>query len=166
MKKILVCAHNLRNGGGIPVAQNLILEVCQQLPEVEFLATVPAGCGYEAALSSLGNCTLIKVEYSNIFWRQIFDRFRLASIEKSFGPNAIIGLGNMTFGLKTKPAILMLHNPFYVYPRDNWGSSIPLKFLFVRLQRYVFARDLKDQSRHCSDRNHGKAVARGICICW
>jgi glycosyltransferase involved in cell wall biosynthesis len=142
--KVLIAAHNVRSGGGISVALNIISSLVEQAPEYEFLVSVPAGVGYENVLEDYRNCEVIILRQgAGIAARAYFEAYLLPRKASSFGAEIALCLGNMgVLRMKIQQAILF-HNAYYVYPSEHFGRSATLKMrAMLVLQKFAFKRDL------------------------
>lgn len=142
--KIVLYAHNLKTGGGISVGKNLILSLANLSPDYKFLIVIPSIKDYENIFHGFDNIEVIHYSHFGFIKRFIFEYISLPKLVKLFNPNLCICLGNIALKRIAAPQILLLHNPYYVYPIRKFLKFFSMKLLLtVVLQRFIFYTDLR-----------------------
>lgn len=143
--RIAILAHGLRYGGGISVGKNLIAALGRIAPHNEYFITIPAGVSYEEACSLLNQRQVFVFKGTgNTLKRLYYETVTLPQLVNNFSPDAVLALGNIALQRSRLPQVLYLHNPYYVYPRRNYGMTMTMRVKTeVAIQRWLFARDLQ-----------------------
>ena len=142
--RLALIAHGLRAGGGISVGKNIIKTLGELAPDVRYFVSFPAGHGYESCIEGLRSREVIKYCGSgNLISRYCFEFNKLAKHIEMFKPDLILCLGNLLVQGVKFPQLLLVHNPYYVYPRKHHGSLPMPSRILLRIQIQFFKNDLK-----------------------
>jgi glycosyltransferase involved in cell wall biosynthesis len=143
--RIAVLAHGLRKGGGVSVGMNFISAFRRVGREHEYFVSIPGGIGYEDVCAGLPRKEIsVYLGAGNPVRRAWYEMINLPSLLKQFNPDLVLGLGNLAAKRIDSPQVLLLHNPYYVYPKIHFGRTIQAGVLLqVAAQRRQFSQDLK-----------------------
>lgn len=134
--RIALLGHGCRVAGGLSIGKNIIWGLPRIAPQHEYLATVPAGLGYEDL--SLPNVA-IKVIPSMGYARRIrFEWLELSDLVRAFQPDWVWGLANT--GLVKPPCrqAILIQDSHLVYHKKHFGQiSVGRRIKHHLLKRHL-----------------------------
>lgn len=134
-----------RGGGGRTDAINLLRAMPAVSPQYNFLAIVPAGCGYEQVLTG-SNCRLHfePVRPLNNLWRLFFDNVSLKRICEKFQADVLFTMcNNGPVKIKTCRHVIMIRRSQLVYPLEKFGEYCIKKSSKYRILRWYLKQSLR-----------------------
>lgn len=139
--RVLVSGVGLAVGGGRTVGINFLRSAGTARPDVELVALVPAGAGYEDV------CREHDIRYlafprgrAYLAWRLWFDLVLVPRLAREHGVDAIFSMGNHGPLDTPVPHVLLFHSPAYIYDEAEWGSRFTARErLAARVQKQLFA---------------------------
>ena len=146
--RLLINAVGLRAGGGLTVGLNGLRGIRDARPEYELLALVPAGCGYEELCARLSiPCRTFAIRPFYPGWRLWFDQVLVPLIARRWSADVLFTMNNQPALAARCPQVLLFHNPYYIYPLDEWS---PLLTGFERVSLSLQRRLFSVTARHCA----------------
>lgn len=134
--RIAIIAHNLRSGGGISVATNIIRALLKLHPNWSYLVLAPDLSEYRD-IAPTALATIEHFRHRSYLQRIIFDEIHLPRRLRAYNPDLIFSLGNIPVrGVRASQALL-LHNPNILYPEvriPNQPIGIQLAYLATKAQ--------------------------------
>lgn len=141
--KILVIAHGLRAAGGRVVALNLLDSFLRIDKTNEYCIIVPDQPEYRALKleGERTHVTYYRRKLSHL-GRVFFDAFTLKRMARDFGPDVILGLGNLGFVAPAVPQAIWTMHPYLFYDLKQVGPIPPVFRLQIAFLRRHFRRQL------------------------
>jgi glycosyltransferase involved in cell wall biosynthesis len=146
--RLLINAVGLRAGGGLTVGLNALRGLREVRPDVDIFALVPAGCGYEEL------CRNLEVPFKAFhttalypLWRVWFDQVQVPVATRRWSADVLFSMNNQTAWGVSCAQVVLLHNPYYIYPVAEWWSLLgAYDRVSLLVQRLLFAV----MARRCS----------------
>lgn len=138
--RVLVNGVGLAVGGGRTVGINFLRSAGVARPDVDLVALVPAGAGYEEV------CREREIPFlafargrAYLAWRLWFDLVMVPRLAREHGVDAIFSMGNHGPVATPVPHVLLFHSPAYIYDEAEWGSRFTTRErLTIRAQSRLF----------------------------
>jgi glycosyltransferase involved in cell wall biosynthesis len=142
---ILINAANVRFGGGVTVAKNIIKSLLDHGdPRDSYCLLLPKIEGY--SFETLPNLTVRYVPdtfHFNYWNKAKFIRFGFSRLVEDEKAALVLSLGNVAFPCKV-PQLLLIQNAYLFYPESVLWRRLPFKFkLYVKLANKQTAFYLK-----------------------
>ena len=129
--KIFIVAHSSRTGGGISVAQNLLLGFANIAPHHHYFVTIPPGLGYEKIVENHSAFTLYQYKTQGYLSRWYWETYQLPKIIKQFQPDIVFNTANRCVMNLSCPQTVHIRDPHLVYPESQFGPiSLKERLLF------------------------------------
>jgi glycosyltransferase involved in cell wall biosynthesis len=140
--RLIVNAVGLRVAGGHAVGINVLRHLRVVRPDLNILAIVPAAAGYEEVCES--QC----IPYQAFEQRRLstlrrvwLDQIEVNRAAKRWKAEAILSLNNHGPWRTALPHVVLLHNPFYVYPVTHWWPAVGMaERAHILIRRAIFRR--------------------------
>ena len=139
--RLLVLAHGNRSAGARSVGVNLLRALAGINNDIEAIAVLPVGCGYEEIKGVFPVAPIWFDQKGSFFRRFFFDTVTLPQKVRSIRPDVILALGNIGTRDHSIPHAVLVQDAHYVYPRCHYGRMTALQHLRYFVQRR--------QVRHC-----------------
>lgn len=131
--KILINAANVRFGGGVTVAKNIIKSIVAKKEFAEIVLLLPQNAGYDFDGEPQVQCIYIPDKFhSDYLFKAVFVRSGFAKMVDNIQPDVVFSLGNVAFPCN-KPHLLLIQNAYLFYPESVLWKRLPFKFkLYVK----------------------------------
>lgn len=139
--RLLVLAHGNRSAGARSVGVNLLKALAGIDNDIEAIAVLPVGCGYEKIKEVFSVAPIWFDQKGSFFRRFFFDTVTLPKKVRSIKPDVILALGNIGMRDHSIPHAVLVQDAHYVYPRCHYGRMTAVQHLRYFVQRR--------QVRHC-----------------
>ncbi len=147
---LLINMSNLRFGGGISVAKNLMANAIPLRKLDNFVLICPQGCGYESL--SAQNVEIIYVPdsfHSSPLVKHQYNHYKFPALVKEKKIDKIVSLGNVAFPAEGVPQLLLIQNAWLLYPESVAWKKIDWKSWIVnKLMVKYIAHHLKYASNY------------------
>lgn len=138
-RRVVILAQNLRVAGGLSVGRNILASLARVAPQHEYLAYVPANCGYESlALPPRTRLSIVERRRGDLslLW---FEWMRLPQLIRRFAPDIVWGLGNYALAKPSALQAILFHQPYLLYdPREQkrpiWKLDAKLRYVDFALR--------------------------------
>ncbi|MFT4062763.1 MAG: glycosyltransferase [Edaphocola sp.] len=147
--KILINAANVRFGGGVTVAKNIIRSIIDKGGFTQLTLLLPRGAGYdEFEDGQRVRCVYVPDRFhTDYFFKWRFVQWGFSKLVDDHGADVVFSLGNVAFPC-AKPHLLLIQNAYLFYPESVLWQRLPLKFrLYVRFSNFQTKLYLK-KARH------------------
>jgi len=138
--KIAILSHALYHGGGASVGYNLINSLLGFDNDNQYIISVPDTDYYRGLMEC--NSDNVTFEWlacpDRKYDRILFELFRLPYLVNKFNADAIICLGNFAMINFTRPQYVLLHNPYYLYPKTHYGKTFDSRLLIVVQKTFFY----------------------------
>ena len=131
-KRIMIIAHANRHSGGQSAGTNLLKNFRAYADEFDFLAVLPARCGYEDIVSGHSIHVVWFSQDGNLFKRFFFDCIGLRRIAAHFKPDIILCMGHVGYPWLGGRQFIRFADPNFVYSKRFHG-----KLTLWQRMRYV-----------------------------
>ncbi len=136
---------NLRFGGGISVARNLMAAVIPLRTNDHFTLICPQDCGYETLTGWNVEIIYVPGSFHSLPWvKYWYNHQKLPAIVKEKKIDKIVSLGNVAFPAEGIPQLLLIQNAWLVYPFSlAWKRTDAINRMKNRIMVRYIARHLK-----------------------
>ncbi len=126
---ILINASNVRFGGGITLAKNIIKSL-QNSGKIGFIFILcPKNVGYEEFESEKVKISYVSESFHHNYLKKFMvNNFVFPKIVKKLGVDKVFSLGNVAFPSKV-PHIVLLQNAYFFYPESEIWNRLSFKEL-------------------------------------
>jgi glycosyltransferase involved in cell wall biosynthesis len=121
--KIAFIAHNLRGGGALVGAVNLLKALKNVSFNEKFLVIYPSGWGYENIELPAGSEMYLYSKAHSPLQRIWFETVSLPKIVRRFKPDIICGLGNIGLRSPCARQAILIHNAYFMYDSKHWPDA-------------------------------------------
>lgn len=139
--RLLVIGHANRSAGARSVGVNLLRALADIDNNIELIAVLPVGCGYEEVGGMFSTAPIWFDQKGSFLRRLFFDTVTLPQKVRSVKPDVILALGNIGMRDHSIPHAVLVQDAHFVYPRCHYG-----RITAVQRMRYFVQRR---QVRHC-----------------
>lgn len=124
---ILINAANVRFGGGVTVAKNIINSLIADKAN-RYTLLLPRNAGYSFSESEEVRIIYIEDKFHfNLLYKIRFVRWGFGKLVKELGADFVFSLGNVAFPCKV-PHLVLIQNAYLFYPESELWKRLPFKF--------------------------------------
>lgn len=141
---IFINCSNLRFGGGITVAFNILKYFKDNFTSDKIFLIAPAGCGYEQFEAENIELTILSPKYSVSLSKLFLNYYLLPAMVRKFRTDCIVSLGNIAVPVN-KPQLLLIMFPYIAYPESEVWKRLGI---FARFKKNSIVRTIKTNARY------------------
>lgn len=124
---ILINAANVRFGGGVTVAKNIINSLIRESGN-HYTLLLPRNAGYNFEESNKLKIIYIENKFHfNLLYKIRFVRWGFGKLVKELKSDFVFSLGNVAFPCKV-PHLVLIQNAYLFYPESELWKRLPFKF--------------------------------------
>jgi glycosyltransferase involved in cell wall biosynthesis len=131
---ILINAANVRFGGGVTVAKNIIKSIIDDNEYKKIFLLLPQQAGYNFEEEQNVSVEYVPDKFhKDYFYKAAFVKKGFSALVDRLQPDIVFSLGNVAFPCR-RPHLLLIQNAYLFYPESVLWKRLPFKFkLYIRM---------------------------------
>jgi len=144
--RVCILAHQCHQAGGLSVGRNVLRALGRVAPQHQYLATVPAGRGYEEICQTFPACRAwVYPRKGGLVRRWLDETLLLPKVVGQFEPDVIVGLGDRGLDRPPCPQAIYFHRPTLIHS----STHCPDESMRERILRHYHRRYLGKCLKRC-----------------